>query len=430
MQGPALVDYVKSLDCIHCGLCLRTCPTYQLSGRESSSPRGRIYMMRAVAEGALDAHVPEYREEMEFCLVCRHCESVCPAGVRFGEMMETARSGLEHAVPRSLAARLARWLGFDVVLPSRFWLRVSFGALRFAQLTGAIKLVAALAGQRGASLRSMPRVPPASERRALPATTPARGAKRGECLVLEGCVMRELYGRVNRATVEVLAANGFESRCATKHVCCGALHAHNGDLAGAKELAKMTIEKFDAVGALPIVVNSAGCGAHMKDYGRLFEDDPAWRERARSFAARVKDFTEFVAANASESWKPRVDGNKLGLATYDDPCHLCHGQQIRAQPRTLLDRVAGLARVELDDSESCCGSAGVYSLLRPLDSQAVFASKLRALESSGADVLVTANPGCQLQWESGLARAGSRVRVMHVAEVLARASVARDEQRE
>lgn len=414
MQTRELVDYAKSLDCIHCGLCLRTCPTYELTGRESSSPRGRIYMMRAVAEGELDAKTPEFREEMEFCLVCRHCESVCPAGVRFGEMMETTRSGLARAAPPSLIERTARWFGFRVVLPSRAWLKLAFNALRLAQVTGVAKLLP--------RSKSMPSVPPSSERRALPAVTHARGEQRGSVAVLEGCVMREIYGRVNRATVDVLAANGFESRCATEHVCCGALHAHNGDLEGAKELARKTISDFDALGRLPIVVNSAGCGAHMKDYGRLLEDDPTWRDRARDFAATnsLKSFTR--AANASASWKPNVASTELGRVTYDDPCHLCHGQQIRSQPRMLLDRVAGAQRVELDESESCCGSAGIYSLVRPNDSQAVFAAKLSALESSGANVLVTANPGCQLQWETGLARAGSKVRVMHMAELLALAS--------
>ena len=414
MQARELVDYAKSLDCIHCGLCLRTCPTYQLTGRESSSPRGRIYMMRAVAEKQLDARTPEFREEMEFCLVCRHCESVCPAGVRFGEMMETTRSGLQQAAPPAALERFARWLGFRVVLPSRAWLKLAFGALRVAQVTGLAKLLP--------RSKSMPIVPPSSERAGLPAVTPAHGEQRGSVAVLEGCVMREVYGRVNRATVEVLAANGFESRCATAHVCCGALHAHNGDLEGAKQLARKTISDFDALGELPLVVNSAGCGAHMKDYGRLLEDDPAWRERASRFAARVKDFAEFVAANASPSWKPSLATDALGAIAYDDPCHLCHGQQIRAQPRALLDRVAGAQRVELDESESCCGSAGIYSLVRPDDSRAVFAGKHSALESCRANVLVTANPGCQLQWETGLARAGSKVRVMHLAEVLALAS--------
>jgi len=423
----ALVDYAASLDCIHCGLCLSTCPTYQLTGAESSSPRGRIYMMRGVAEGRLDPAAEAYAEELDFCLVCRHCESVCPAGVRFGEMMELARDGLARVARRTRRERFARWLAFDVVLPSRAWLRFSMSALAFAQETGVLRLLAPLLGARGAALRSLPRVPGRRERAPLPERTPARGASRGAVLVLEGCVMPELYGRVNRASVEVLAAIGFESRCPRGHACCGALHAHNGDLEGARALARTTIEAFEALadgqeGGLPVIVNSAGCGAHMKAYGHLLRDDPEWKERAARFASRVRDFSEFVAREATPAWRPRLDAGALGRLAYDDPCHLCHGQQIRAEPRTLLDRVEGLARVELEGSESCCGSAGIYSVLRPADSQAVFAGKLAALRRSGAEVLVTANPGCQIQWEAGLARAGEPVVVLHLAEVLARAS--------
>jgi glycolate oxidase iron-sulfur subunit len=353
---------------------------------------------------------------------------VCPAGVRFGEMMETTRSSIERTTKRPALERFARWLGFRVVLPSRAWLKLAVSALRFGQQTGLLDLVAPLFGERGRSLKTLPRVPRGGERRSLPASTPARGGKRGEVAVLQGCVMPELYGRVNRATVEVLAANGFESKVPPDHVCCGALHAHNGDLEGARELARTTIEQFERCGStVPTVVNSAGCGAHMKEYGRLLEDDPQWSERAKRFGERVVDFSEFVAANASDQWKPALAPNALGAIAYDDPCHLCHGQQIRAQPRTLLDRIAGAQRVELPNSEGCCGSAGIYSVLRPRDSQAIFAGKLKALESCGARVLVTANPGCQLQWDSGLARARSGCKVMHVAEVLALASTARDD---
>ena len=423
MNARELVDYAASLDCIHCGLCLRTCPTYQLTGRESSSPRGRIHLMRAVAEDRLDPLAPAYGEELEFCLVCRHCESVCPAGVRFGEMMEHARSALAEAAPRPWYQRTARWLGFGKVLRSRAALRLAFGALRLLQRSGAVHVAARLAGRRGAALAAMPAVPPSKERAALPAITPARGTRIGAIAVLEGCVMPELYGRVNRATVAALSAAGLECRTAPGHVCCGALHAHNGELEGARDLARSTIERFDALrnegGApLPIAVNSAGCGAHMKAYGHLFADDAAWRERAVRFAARVQDLTEVLAPHAQRlglELAPRA----LGKVAYDDPCHLCHGQRIRKEPRVLLDAVRGLERVELEGSESCCGSAGIYSLLRPADSQAIFAGKAQSLEQSGADVLVTANPGCQLQWESGLAQAGSTKRVMHLAEVLA-----------
>jgi glycolate oxidase iron-sulfur subunit len=424
----ALVDYAKSLDCIHCGLCLRTCPTYQLTGSESSSPRGRIYMMRGVAEGRLDAGSGEYAEELDFCLVCRHCESVCPAGVRFGEMMEYARDALATRGRRPIVSRLARWLGFSVVLPSRWLLHLAAGSLRLAQRSGLARKIAPWLGARGAALANLPRVPPARERRALPRVTPARGETRGAVAVLEGCVMPELYGRVNRATVDSLAAHGIACRTAAGHTCCGALHAHNGDLEGARELARLTIACFDRLederGApLPVVVNSAGCGAHMKDFGRLLEHDPKWRDRARAFAARTLDYSEAFAKLAGQGLRLELaPGEILGKVAYDDPCHLCHGQSIRREPRALLDAIRGLERVELPSSESCCGSAGIYALLRPADSAAVLAPKLDELAKSGAKVLVTANPGCQLQWESALARTGSDVRVVHIAELLALAS--------
>jgi len=425
MDERAVVDYTASLDCIHCGLCLRTCPTYQLTGRESSSPRGRIHLMRAVAEGRLDPLAPAFGEELDFCLACRHCESVCPAGVRYGEMLEHTRDALVHAAPRPWTERLARRIGFGVLV-SRPALRLSFGALRLLQRTGLLRLFAALAGQRGAALAALPEVPPASERAALPELTSARGKRRGAVAVLEGCVMPELYGRVNRDTVAVLSAAGFECRTAPGHVCCGALHAHNGELEGARALARRTIASFDALAGddgqpLQLAVNSAGCGAHMKAYGHLLAADPAWQPRAERFSARVRDLSEVLAPHARDLQLRLAPRALPGKVAYDDPCHLCHGQKVRKEPRALLEAVQGLQCVELPESESCCGSAGIYSLLRPDDSQAIFATKLAALWECGAELLVTANPGCQLQWESGLARAGSQVRVLHLAELLARA---------
>ncbi len=402
-----LVDYAATLDCIHCGLCLRTCPTYRLTGSEASSPRGRVYLMRGVAERHLRGDEPAFAEEMDSCLVCRHCESVCPAGVRLGEMMGTTRDGLRQGGRRPLLERALRWIGFRLVLPHRARVRLAFGALRLAQRSGLARLLA--------PLRDLPPVPCPADRAPLPERTPADGEQRGEALVLEGCVMPELLGHVNRATVRALARLGVASRAPRNHACCGALHAHNGDLEGAREAARETIAAFD--GSQPIVVNSAGCGAHMKEYGRLLADDPDWRERAEAFAARVEDFAEFVAPRAHDAPPPRAGG--LGRVAYDDPCHLCHGQQIRSQPRELLDGIEGLERVELPDSESCCGSAGIHSFLRRDDSRAIFEPKLAALRATGADVLVTANPGCQLQWEAGLRRAGARTRVMHLAELLA-----------
>jgi glycolate oxidase iron-sulfur subunit len=437
MDDKTLVDYAASLDCIHCGLCLNSCPTYRLTGVETSSPRGRIHLMRSVAEHAIEPDA-EYANEMEFCLLCRNCESVCPSGVRFGAMMEHARAGVERAVDRPLRSRLARWFGFRVLLPHRRVLQALASTARIAQRTGLAQRIAPLFGARKAALLAAPAIPERAERRRMLERTYAQSTRLGAVAMLEGCVMPELYRRVNQATVDVLARAGFEVRCPRNHACCGSLHAHNGDLAGALRLARDTIAAFDELRdepdklrdergePLPIVVNSAGCSAHMKDYGRLLHDDPKWSERAAKFSARVRDFSEFLVS------EPAARGMRDSLAcatrpdalapfyplAYDDPCHLCHAQGIRKPPRTLLDHIPGMQRVELRDSELCCGSAGIYSLIRPDDSAAVFAPKLEALRECGARTLVTANPGCQLQWETGLARAGVDVRVMHIAEVL------------
>jgi glycolate oxidase iron-sulfur subunit len=413
-----LVDYAKSLDCIHCGLCLQTCPTFRLTGIEGSSPRGRIHLMRAVAEGRLAAD-RDFAEEMDFCLLCRHCESVCPAGVRFGAMMEFTRGKLAAARPGGPLRRLARWLGFRVLLPRRLLLRTAGSLLRLAQLVRLDRVADRVLGERG--LAHLPRIPALPARRLLPREVLARGTERARVLLLEGCVLPEFHARVNRATARTLADLGVSVRVPGSLVCCGSLHAHNGDRQGARALARKLIaacEPAPGGAALPLVVNSAGCGAHLKELGHLFAEDDPWHGRARALARRVRDYSEYVQP-LLEAVAPALGAPPLPQPiTWDDPCHLCHGQGIRAQPRAILARIPGLERVELADSESCCGSAGIYSLLRPADSRAVFARRLQELERSGARTLVTANPGCQIQWESGLARAGSSVRVVHLAELL------------
>jgi glycolate oxidase iron-sulfur subunit len=404
MDAKSIVDYAASLDCIHCGMCVSSCPTWKLTGVESSSPRGRIHLMRAVAEGELEPDA-DYVEEMEFCLLCRHCESVCPSGVRFGEMMEFARDGITREVGRPIGARFLRWIGFRLLLPHRPLLRA---AAFFARIV--------------APVLGTPRIPPARERAPLPGRTSAVGDRRGTVSVLEGCVMPLLFGRVNRATVEVLARCGFDVVSPAAQTCCGSLHAHNGDLEGARQLARRTIEAFEPVRG-EIVVNSAGCSAHMKDYAHLLKDDATWHKRAQTFSARVRDFSEFAASDRcrvglASAMARRTTAPASNSIAYDDPCHLCHGQGVRTQPRKLLDAIPGMRRVEMRDAEACCGSAGIYSLLRPKTSAAILDPKIAALRESGATTLVTANPGCQMQWESGLARAGVRVRVAHIAEIL------------
>lgn len=422
----SLVEYSKTLDCIHCGLCLSTCPTYQLTGVESSSPRGRIQLMRSVAEGELEPDA-EYADEMDFCLLCRHCETACPAGVEFGALMEHARSGLTEQVPRPPLARAARWIGFRVVLPRRWVLDLAGAALRLAQVTGAERLGRWLLARASIALPVSPTVPNRRARRRLDACTPATGEARGAVDVLEGCVMPILFGRVNRATSRSLAGLGYESRPFAGATCCGSLHAHNGDLNGARVLARRMLaaaraEARDGNEPLPLVVNSAGCSAHLKELHHLFEEGDPDRAAAEELAARVYDFTEFTAPRLRRRSPERsLEGAWKGPFAYDDPCHLCHAQQIRSQPRDVLAVLPGLNLVPLENSEGCCGSAGIYSVLRPADSTAVLEPKLDALVQSGARTLVTANPGCHLQWQAGIERRGLNVRVVHVAELVARA---------
>jgi glycolate oxidase iron-sulfur subunit len=346
--------------------------------------------------------------------------------VQFGAMMEHTRGRIADAVPRSFGTRVARRVGFRWVLPRRVVLRLVGSLLRLAQVTGLIRVAARIAGARGRGMLDLPPIPPLSARRLLPARMRAEGAAQGTVWMLEGCVMPEFYARVNRATMRSLAKLGLDVHVAASATCCGSLHAHNGDLAGARALARTLIASCGEHPDAPIVVNSAGCGAHMRELHHLFDadgaDDAAWHARARQFAARVRDYSEVVAPLLERRGGARLPEGALPLpAAWDDPCHLCHGQQIRAEPRRALAQLAGLVLVPLADSEACCGSAGIYSALRPADSAEVFAPKRAAFVASGARTLVTANPGCHLQWEAGLKRAGVEAHVVHLAELVDRA---------
>lgn len=423
----SLVDYAKSLDCIHCGLCLETCPTYRLTGRESASPRGRVHLMRALGEGRIE---PDggLIDELDGCLVCRRCESVCPAGVEFGAMLGHARDGLEDLRPTAMRRRLLRWIGLRLLLPHRQALASVAAATRLGQATGVLKLAAPLLPSSFPPAGDIPQVPPRAQRQRLPRETPAEPATE-RAIVLEGCLMPVLFGDVNRATASVLAALGVTAVAPPSAGCCGSLHAHNGDLEEARRLARAMIEAFE-IEEVPIVVNSAGCGAHLAEYPELFDPSDPWHARASALAARVVDFTRFVARRLQRSTLKAFTqaGPFSGTRrlTWDDPCHLCHGQGIREEPRQLLDALVAstpdLERVELDDSEGCCGSAGIYSLLEPEASRQILEAKLDALEETGADLLVTANPGCQLQWQTGIKRRGLDVRVAHIAKLFALAT--------
>ncbi len=403
--------YRQTLDCVHCGLCLSACPTYRETGRETSSPRGRVYLMRGVAEGRLPLEAAA--EEMDLCLGCRACETACPSGVQYGAMLETMRAEVAEAgLRRGPGPRLERLALRGLVAHPRR-LHRAFDLLALAQRLRLDRLARPLLPRR---LRVMqeaaPRVPPRAERAWPAALLPAEGARRGRVGFLVGCVMPELFGRVNAATCRVLQRNGFEVVVPREQGCCGALHAHAGDTGFANDLARRNAAAFAAAGVDFVVTNSAGCGAALREAGRWIPGE------GEALAAAARDVCELLdQAGLRGPLRPL----RLRVC-YDDPCHLVHGQRVELQPRRLLQQIPGLDLVPHDDPTSCCGAAGTYGLTHPEMSGAVLARKLRALAAADPDVIASGNPGCMLQLASGIARAGMRQRVVHPIELLDEAS--------
>ena len=415
--------YQKSLDCVHCGLCLSSCPTYLATGRETSSPRGRIYLMRGVAEGRI-AGGALLEEEAYLCLGCRACETACPSGVEYGAMLELARESIQSSGRRtSLAARVERFALREIV-PRPARLKALIGLLAFAQRLGLDRLALAFLPRALRETHALlPQLPPAAERRALPAFSPAQGERRGRVAFFEGCIMPEMFGAVNRTTVELLTQNGFDVVVPAGQGCCGALQAHTGDLTTARELASKNAAAFGAAEIDALIVNSAGCGAAMREA-------PAWiGEAGQAYAGRVRDIAEFldeVGFRApARSARPALqdgeatnsDGRKLRVC-YDDPCHLVHGQGVAGAPRRLLAQVPGIELIEHAEATACCGAAGIYNLTHREMSEAVLARKLDALAAARPDVIASGNPGCLMQLAAGARRRGLAVRVVHPVELL------------
>lgn len=409
--GPLAAVYPGILDCVHCGLCLPVCPTYRETGREISSPRGRIHLMRAVAEGRVPLG-PVLAEEAYLCLGCRACESACPSGVRFGRLLEETRAAVERAgLRRGLARRVER-LALRHLLPDRARLRRAAGALALAQRLGLDRAArAVLPARLGAALALAPRVPPRAEREPPAWRTPAEGRQRGRVIVFTGCVMAELFGDVHHATVRVLARNGFEVLVPRTQGCCGALHAHAGDGDAARALLRANLAAFAGLRADALVVNSAGCGAALREAGDWLPGE------GEPLARLVRDPLELL-----DEAGLRPPAGPLALRVcYDDPCHLVHGQRVREAPRRVLRQVPGLELVWHDDPTSCCGAAGIYNLAHPEMAGAVLERKLRALVAAGPDAIATGNPGCLMQLRAGAARLGLRAEVVHPITLLDRA---------
>jgi glycolate oxidase iron-sulfur subunit len=400
--------------CVHCGFCLPTCPTFAVLGVEMDSPRGRIRLMKTVWEHRLGADSPGLDDHISKCLDCRACETACPSGVEYGKLVEGARSQIVVARPRSPIERLIRTAAFEWLLPHRRVLgafatlsiaakRLGMGSLMRATRLGVARRLADL----------LDLLPERATATRLSATAP-RGDRRGRVAMLEGCVMGSVFGDTNAATARVLARNGVEVVATVGQTCCGALHAHAGERDLARDLARRNIAAFEQTATDAVIVNAAGCGAAMKEYGWLLKDDPKWSARASAFAAKVKDATEFLG-NLGISERP---GALHARVTWDDPCHLLHGQKIREQPRALLAAIPGLEVVPLDEADWCCGSAGTYNVTQPDLARSILERKVANIVRTGADTVVTANPGCLMQIQSGLRQAGSDVRVVHLLDLL------------
>jgi glycolate oxidase iron-sulfur subunit len=406
------------LDCIHCGFCLPACPTYRILGNELDSPRGRIYLIRAVSEGKIGIS-DNFVKHMTLCLDCRACETACPSGVQFGRLMETARGQIDRNYTYSPAERRLR----DFIL-SNFTdadrLTRLLRALRLYQKSGLQALIRAsglltLFGRLGQMEGLMPSIPDLSLRHALPEVTPAIKPTRGRVGLLAGCVQSVLFPGVNLATTRVLSENGYEVVAPKGQRCCGSLLIHEGERERGKAFARKTIEVFERAEVETVVVNAAGCGSAMKEYGGLLHDDPQYATRAATFGKKVKDISEVLAAAP-------ING-KLGSlplrVTYQEPCHLVHGQRVRSEPRTLIRSVPDVQFIELRESDVCCGSAGIYNLIHPAEARQVLERKLDRIAESGADVVVSGNPGCLIQLDVGMKRRGMKVRVAHPVELLA-----------
>lgn len=416
----------RLLPCVHCGFCLAACPTYNRLGDEADSPRGRLHLMGAVVDGRLSPASDAFQTHIDRCLGCRACEPVCPSGVEYGALLELARDVAARHRPPPLVSRL-----LVAVFSAPALRRVFFLAGRAVRASGLARLAAAVLPRRGlmgsarlgmamlaatrpwARLRDGVGGPRAASAGAASGHGAGAAPGRETVGVLTGCVQEGLYGRVNEATLRVLRANGFQVVPVAGQDCCGAIHAHSGDLEGARRLARVNVDRFEAAGVERVVVNAAGCGATMKEYGHLLASDPGYAARAAALASKVRDLNEILAEVG-----PRQGAAVPCRVALDHPCHLLHAQRIRHAPMKVLAAVPGVEVVEVDDAAECCGGAGIYGLTHPDLGGRIGHDKVAAVRRAGCDVAATANPGCMMQIGAGLLLDGAHEGVVHPVEIL------------
>ncbi len=415
IEAPKLFDLDR---CVHCGLCLNACPTYRELGLEADSPRGRVYQMVQVAEERATV-TPSYVEHIGLCLACRACETACPSGVQYGRLVEAARAQIETQVKRGILVRLLRRFVFDLLLPCPVALRVAGALLYLYEMCGLRRLVrfAGLLkpfGNLDRIERLTPRVEVPFFFSRLGEVFPAEGERRHRVAFVAGCIANVCFARLNEATVRVLQKNGCEVTIPDGQGCCGALHVHSGLRDKARQLARKNIDVFLEGDYDAIITNAAGCGSTLKEYHELLAGDAEYAGRAQRFVALVRDVSEFLA---SIELNPNL-GPVPVTATYQDSCHLAHGQRIRIPPRKLLAAIPELKFRELPLADLCCGSAGVYNIVHNDMAMSLLEKKMQRVAETGAGVILTANPGCLLQLRAGAAMFGRGERVAHVVEIL------------
>jgi glycolate oxidase iron-sulfur subunit len=416
MTHTDFVDPEKFFDCVHCGLCLSFCPTYVELGTEMDSPRGRIATMRSLYEGrfGLDAEVVRH---LDLCLGCRACETACPSGVHYGELIEGVRPFIEQHYQRPLPERLKRW-----AINNIFSKPLGIRLFSFLLKTGAALGLSRLARSQKLPQQVRYWVGLLPEKGSVSSATlleryPAIGEKRYTVALLSGCVMPALFGATNRATVTVLRHNGCDVLVPKNQGCCGALLLHNGAKAAALDLARHNLEVFSALELDALIINAAGCGAMMKEYGDLLKGDPTYHDRAERLVAKMKDVAEFLSGIPLRKPTREVRAR----VTYHDACHLAHGQGVREQPRALLQSIPGLQLTDLHESDWCCGSAGTYNLTEPEMARRLLDRKVDNIQATAADLVVTGNPGCLMQIRAGLQQRGLPIKAIHTVDLLAEA---------
>ncbi len=413
-DAPAESDLYR---CVHCGLCLSSCPTYVETALEMESPRGRLALMKAVNEGRVEI-TPRIVSHWEMCLQCRACEAVCPSGVPYGRIMERTRAQVRAAGLQSRELRRFSRFFLRAALPHPRRLRFGAHLIRLYQRLGIQKLLrlSRLLHLLPGGIADLEAQLPSMGRFFGPSATvhPAQGEKRMTVALLSGCVMPLMQGPTMEATVRVLTRNGCDVLVPRGQGCCGALNAHAGDLENSRAMARKNIDSLMAAGVEQIVTSSAGCGSTMKEYAELLKDDPDYNAKAVRFGEMTQDVTEFLVGLPFQA--PTSTINRK--VTYLDPCHLAHAQRITAAPRAILNSIPGLELVEMENSTLCCGGAGIYSSVQPALSQRLLKRKLNAIDATGTQEVITANPGCMLQVEQGFRSRGTAGRVRHVVDIL------------